>query len=104
MSSTNLELFPDDLFARKGTAAPAGGETKETPDQTVVSLDDAAGARQTAQEDAPAETKAPAKPKARKAKAKAKGRKSAGDGAESEPAASVLAVILRYPHVSLMDL
>lgn len=88
MSSTNLELFPDDLFARKGTAAPAGGETKETPDQTVVSLDDAAGARQTAQEDAPAETRAPAKPKARKAKAK--GRKSAGDGAESEPAASVL--------------
>lgn len=93
MSSANLELFPDDLFARKGTATPAGGETKETPDQTVVSLDGAAGTRQApkppeTQDDPAAEPKAPAKAKSRKRKAK--GRKSGGDAAESEPAASVL--------------
>ncbi len=88
MSSSNLELFPDDFFARKGTATPAGEELKEAQDQTVVSLEDSAAARQASQEDVGATSKEPSK--SRRRRGKGKGRKAAGGAAESEPAASVL--------------
>lgn len=101
MSSPNLELFPDDLFARKGSAAPAGASGKEAPDATVVPLESAGSARPAPEDPAPEAKEPEAKePEAKEpettVKAKGKARKSGGKpgktkaAAESAPAASVL--------------